>query len=68
MQGCSPCCAELLLGCWVAPRGSFVLLFALEGGEALLAGAVGDSKGGGAIYTAALVLRAKAGFALTLPS
>jgi hypothetical protein len=68
MQACSPCCAELLLGCWVDPRGSFVLLFALEGDEALFAGAVGDSRGGGAIYTAALVLRAKAEFALTHPS
>lgn len=67
MQGCSPCCVELP-NCWLTPRGPFVLLFALWGGEALLAGAVGDAKDGGAIYTAAVVLPAKAGFALTHPS
>ena len=44
------------------------LLFALWDGEVLLAGAVGDSRDGGAIYAAAVVLPAKEGPALTLPS
>jgi len=38
------------------------------GGEALLAGAVGYTRGGGTIYTAAVMLPAQAEFALTHPS
>ncbi len=68
MQRCSPCGVELLLSCRPTPRGLFVLLFALWDGEVLLAGAVGDSRDGGAIYAAAVGLQAKEGPALTLPS
>jgi len=60
VQGCSPCdfdcmgLPELLL----APRGFFVLLFALGCGGPCRR-RMGGSEGGGAIYASAVVLPAK---------
>ncbi len=60
MQGCSPCdfdCMGLLSCCWLLEVSSSFCSRSKVADRAV--GALGDSRGGGAIYASAVVLPAK---------